>query len=85
MSFCSSISLCACICASSSGLILCWLNFALSASAESSSGNKRRSISDKALAGAIRCAYSLRAFENTRLYAELKLYGEENGLSIVAE
>ncbi|MFR1565077.1 MAG: hypothetical protein ACLSUT_01435 [Christensenellales bacterium] len=53
--------------------------------AESSSGNKRRSISDKALAGAIRCAYSLRAFENTRLYAELKLYGEENGLSIVAE
>lgn len=53
--------------------------------AESSSQNKRRSVSDKTLAGAIRCAYSLHAFENTRLYAELKLYGEENGLSVVAE
>ena len=47
--------------------------------------NKRRSISDKMLSGALRCSYSLSAFQKTQLYSELKAYGDEHNLNIVRE
>lgn len=46
---------------------------------------KRRTVSERELGGALRCAYSLSAFRKTRLYRELVAYGDENSLEIVAK
>jgi hypothetical protein len=51
----------------------------------SANSNKRRAISDKMLSGALRCSYSLSAFQKTQLYSELKAYGDEHNLNIVRE
>lgn len=53
--------------------------------AQSSSSNKRRSLTDKAISGALRCAYSLSAFKKTRLYSDLTEYGRQNGFIITRE
>lgn len=50
-----------------------------------SSNNRRRSITEKALGGALRCAYTRDAFRQTSLYEQLLGYGEKNGLFIVRE
>jgi hypothetical protein len=52
---------------------------------ESRSDSRRRSLSDKIIGGALRCAYLLDAFKRTKLYAALVDYGDKNGLSIVKE
>ena len=53
--------------------------------AQSSSSNKRRSLTDKAISGALRCAYSLSAFKKTRLYSDLTEYGRQNDFIITRE
>lgn len=52
---------------------------------ESRSDSRRRSLSDKILGGALRCAYSLSAFKRTQLCAQLTEYGSKHGLRIVKE
>lgn len=45
----------------------------------------RRSVGDKTLSSALRCAYSRDAFHSTELCCELKSYAAAHGLTIVAE
>lgn len=49
------------------------------------SNGTRRSVNERALGGALRCAYSREAFSKTRLFSELREYGAGNGLVIVRE
>ncbi len=50
---------------------------------ESASNTKRRSMTPKSLAAALRCSYSNAAFTRTDLYAALSEYGKAHNLQIV--